>query len=217
MALRVLIAGSSGLVGSKLLEQCLKHPDVAVVRTAGRSPGMLQHPKLEEYLVDFNQTAPFAGLPGVDAVFCCLGTTLANAGSRDAFKKVDHDYVMALATWAREAGCTAFHLVSAVGADAASPIFYSRVKGEVERDIKALNFRTTVIYQPSLLIGPRKDRRLGEAIAQRTLPLFSPLMVGPLALYKPITADQLATTMLRTALKPQQGVHVLFGHELFSA
>ncbi|MBI1191951.1 MAG: NAD-dependent epimerase/dehydratase family protein [Bacteroidetes bacterium] len=217
MALRVLIAGSSGLVGSKLLEQCLEHREIAAVKTVGRSPGMLQHTKLNEYLVDFDHESPFVGLDCPDAVFCCLGTTLAKAGSQEAFKKVDHDYVLALAKWAREAGCPAFHLVSAVGADAASPIFYSRVKGQVELAVKALNFRSTVIYQPSLLIGPRKDRRIGEAIAQRTLPLFSPLLLGRLAHYKPITAKQLATTMLHQALKPLQGVHTLLGQDLFSS
>jgi len=217
MALRVLIAGSSGLVGSKLLEQCLKHKQVAAVHTVGRSPGMLQHPKLDEYLVDFNHAAPFSGLPASDVVFCCLGTTLAKAGSRGAFRQVDHDYVLALAKWAQAAGCPAFHLISAVGADATSAIFYSRVKGEVEQEVKALNFKTTVIYQPSLLIGGRKDRRIGEAIAQRTLPLLSPFLFGPLALYKSITAEQLANTMLGTALNPRQGVRTLSGNDLFTS
>jgi uncharacterized protein YbjT (DUF2867 family) len=216
MAFSVVIAGSTGLVGKCLLDRCLEHPEIGVVRTVGRSPGMTQHAKLEEFLVDFDAPAAFAGLPTPDVVFCGLGTTLAKAGSREAFRRVDFDYVLALAHWARAAGCPAFHLISAVGADAASPVFYSRVKGEVEREVLALKFPETVIYRPSLLLGARKDRRFAEALAQRTMPLFSPLLVGKLATYKPIAAGQLASTMVRRALLRQKGAQVLAGEELFA-
>jgi uncharacterized protein YbjT (DUF2867 family) len=216
MVWSVVIAGATGLVGKEVLNRCLEHTDIAVVRTVGRSPVMVQHPKLEAFLVDFEAPGAFEGLPSPDVVFCCLGTTMAKAGSREAFRRVDFDYVLALARWARAAGCPAFHLISAIGADAASPVFYSRVKGEVDRDVLALGFEETVVYRPSLLLGARQDRRVAEAVAQRAMPFFRPMFRGPLAPYRPIGAGQLASTMVQRALLRQKGAVVLAGDALFA-
>jgi uncharacterized protein YbjT (DUF2867 family) len=144
----------------------------------------------------------------VDDVFCCLGTTIRAAGSREAFRGVDFGYVVGAAQAAAENGARQLLLISAVGADPGSRVFYSRVKGEVEDAVGELPFRGTQIFRPSLLLGKREQFRLGERIAALALPLVSFLLVGPARKYRPIKASAVAAAMLKVATTEPPGVNV---------
>jgi uncharacterized protein YbjT (DUF2867 family) len=146
----------------------------------------------------------------LDDAFCALGTTIKQAGSQDAFRKVDHDYILAFARAAKAAGAKRFLLVSAMGASASSSIFYSRVKGETERDIRALGFETLHIFRPGLLLGERAEKRSGEEIGAALTPFLNPLMIGPLRDYRSIRGEAVAGAMRGAALSPalERGAHI---------
>lgn len=192
---RALLAGATGLIGGMLLEKLLASPEYARVIVLARRPLPRAHDKLQVEIVDFGR---LPALPAVDDVFCCLGTTIRKAGSQEAFRRVDHDYVLALAQRARAAGSARFLMVSALGADASSRVFYNRVKGETERDI-AVTGLDAWFFRPSLLDGPREENRPGERLALVVMRVIGPLMVGPLARYRAIPASTVAQAMLRVA------------------
>ncbi len=214
MPIRVLIAGATGLVGAHLQTLLLENTQVGHVVSLRRTPGGLSTAKLAEITVRYGEPTAFDDLETPDVVFCCLGTTMSNAGSREAFRKVDYQYPMNLARWARTAGSKAFHLVSSMGANPQSPVFYSRIKGEMERDLGALDFTTTCIYRPSLLLGDRRENRTGERLAQVVMPLFSSLMQGPFKQYRPIRAEDVARAMVIMALRQPPGLTILPSDQL---
>lgn len=198
-----VIAGASGLVGGHLLRILLETPDYSGVWAVVRRPLGVKHPKLRE--------APFAaleareGLPRAEDVFCCLGTTIAKAGSRAAFRAVDYELPLALARWAKRAGAGRFLLVTSGGADPKSRIFYSRTKGELEKAIAALALPSLEVFRPSLLLGEREEERPGERVAQAVLPWLSPLLVGPLRNVRAIKAETVARAMLKVARSKERG------------
>ena len=214
MSRTALIAGASGLVGGHLLQRLLAEPAYAHVAALGRRPLALTHPKLTQHVIDFDRVREAANFPRVDDVFCCLGTTIKKAGSQDAFYEVDFLYVHELARTALAYGATQFLLVSSLGANPHSRIFYSRVKGEVEEAVSRLSYRTVHIFRPSLLLGERAERRLGEGVGIAVSRVVSPLMVGPLRKYRPIAADAVAAAMVRAALGGKPGVIIHEGAEL---
>lgn len=196
-----LIAGASGLVGRSLLAQLLDAPEYGQVVAIGRREmdGVV-HPKLRQVTVDFTALdGALVGQSGDDA-FCCLGTTIRAAGSRENFRAVDHAAVLAFAWTARRLGVRRFFLVSALGADADSRLFYPRVKGETERALQVLGFDTLAIFQPSLLLGKRRDARWGERMMAAGLWLVEPLLLGRLRKYRAIQAETVARAMLRCSL-----------------
>jgi uncharacterized protein YbjT (DUF2867 family) len=199
----VWIAGATGLVGTILLDRLLERPDVAQVTAIVRRPlDRPPSPKLRELIVDFDRLEESRALAGQIAthVFCCLGTTIAAAGSRDAFRRVDHDYPVALARAARAGGALRFLVITAVGADATSRFFYNRVKGEVERDLRAIGLPDLHFFRPSLLLGERRERRRGERVAATLAAPLGPLFLGPLRRYRPIAAVDVADAMLSVGL-----------------
>lgn len=147
-------------------------------------------------------------LPHVDDVFCCLGTTIKQAGSQPAFRLVDHTFVVGLARAGLRAGATQFLLVSAIGADPASRVFYSRVKGETEAAIRTLPYRAIQIFRPSLLLGERPEFRLGERIAALGAPVMTGLLFGRLRRYRPIQAATVAEAMVTIAREAPRGPNV---------
>jgi uncharacterized protein YbjT (DUF2867 family) len=174
----VLIAGATGLVGRELLAGLLADDSVAAVHSLGRRELPLSHPKLTQHRVDFSKALP--ALPRVGEAFIALGTTIKVAGSREAFRAVDHDAVLAVANAAKAAGATRLGLVSAMGADKRSAIFYNRVKGETEEALAALGFDTLVIARPSFLAGDREALgqpvRGGEGLALKISRVLAPLI-----------------------------------------
>src|SRR5688572_11971644 len=152
------IAGATGLVGRALLDALLAEPRVEQVAALARRPLPRTHPKLESVTVDFERLEQELAGRRATCAFCCLGTTIKKAGSQDAFRRVDHDYVLAFARAALAAGAEKLLVVTALGADAKSGIFYNRVKGEVEAHLRELGFRELHLLRPSLLLGPREER-----------------------------------------------------------
>jgi uncharacterized protein YbjT (DUF2867 family) len=188
----VLLLGATGLVGRSLLQQLLNEPDVARVRVVARRPTGTRHDKLDERVFDLDAMEQHADAFAVDQIFCALGTTIKVAGSQERFRVVDHDYPVTAARLGLAHGARHYLLVSALGANAKSRIFYSRVKGETEDDILALGYPATTIVRPSLLLGDRGDRRFGEELAKK----FAWLMPGK---YKPVAADDVARELVAAA------------------
>jgi uncharacterized protein YbjT (DUF2867 family) len=208
MSRTVLVAGATGMVGTLLLRQLAAGNDYAEVRVFGRRPPAQEHPKFRFVATDFNDLDQHAGALAADDVFCCLGTTLRQAGSRPAFERVDFHMVVDLARAARKAGARRFLVVSSAGASERSPAFYSRVKGRMERAVAAVGFEAVHIVRPSLLLGERTERRPGERLAQFAAPLLSPLLAGPLKKYRAVGADAVADALVQLARSPGTGVHV---------
>lgn len=209
-----LIAGATGLVGKHLLSLMLNSNQYHRVYVLTRRPLEMEHPKLEEVLVDFD-TLPEQQLPAVDDVFCCLGTTMKKAGSKEAFREVDFLYPYGLAQKALEQGAKQYLLVSAMGANRRSFFFYNRVKGEVEENISKLSaYKTIGIFRPSLLLGEREETRTGEAVAKKLMRFIKPLMVGPLRKYRGIHARTVANGMLKVAQQQPRGVQIYESEEI---
>jgi len=194
-----LIAGAAGLVGGYVLRRLLAHPSYARVEILVRRELPVRDPKLTQRIVEFARLD--AGASGVapDDVFCCLGTTIRKAGSEEAFRRVDYDYPLALARLAKAAGAGKFLMVSALGADPKSAVFYNRVKGEVEQAIAAIGLPAAYFFRPSLLTGPRTEHRPGEKIGIAVGKLIAPLLIGALRKYRPIHADTVAAAMVYVA------------------
>lgn len=208
-----VLAGASGLVGRELSQLLCASPSYAQLHALLRRSGAgVACPKLRELVVDFEQLPP---LPHCDDVFVALGTTIKQAGSEQAFRRVDFDYVVAAARAGLLAGATRLGVVSALGADASSRMLYNRVKGEMERAIAALGYESIVIAQPSLLLGDRRGlgqpARSGEAWAQRLLGPVSGLLP---ARVRPVSARAVAQALLAALLNAAPGVRVLSSREL---
>ena len=205
-----LIAGASGLVGRHLLDLLLAAPEYDRVVSLGRRKLEVAHPKLEQLVVDF--AALDQALAGVrcDDVYCCLGTTIRQAGSRENFRAVDHAAVLALGWAAQRQGARRLFLVSALGADLHSRVFYNRVKGEMQAAVSAIGYESVVIAQPSLLMGDRaalgQPVRSGEVWATR---LFTPVMWMVPKGVRPIQASAVASAMLAALLAAKPGLRFL--------
>ena len=203
-----LIAGASGLVGSQVLRLLLEDPVYTRVTTLARRELPLAHKKLDQRVVGFDRLAQIADFPRVHDVFCCLGTTMKQAGSPEAFRTVDYTYVVELARVAVRHRASQFLVVTALGANARSRIFYNRVKGEAEDAVRRLQFEGIQILRPSMLIGPRAERRPAERVAGLLGPLVAWALVGPLARYRPIKAEAVARAMVRVARAAPPAIHV---------
>lgn len=211
-----LIAGVTGLVGGFLLDRLLADDLYHSVRALVRRPFERQHPKLETVVADFDRLEEGTAALGVDDVFCCLGTTIKKAGSRAAFRKVDHDYVTTLARLTRATGARRFLLISSIGADPGASNFYLRVKGAAEEAVAACGFPELHVFRPSLLTGPRQERRPGERAAIFASRFLSPLLVGGLRQYRPIDVRILAAAMVAAAKSGSAGRTVYTFDEILS-
>lgn len=207
-----LVVGATGLVGSSLLFQLLNDSRYGRVVSLVRRSMHLKHPKLDERIVRFD--ALTEADCHADDVFCCLGTTIRQAGSQAAFRKVDYEYPLSVARLSKQAGAQQFVIVTALGSNAHSGIFYNRVKGEVENALQEVGFRSLHICRPSILLGDRKETRLGEGAGKLVAWVLSPVMLGPLKKYKGIQGSQVAAAMLAYAKAEQTGTHVHESDEL---
>ncbi len=208
---RVWIAGASGLIGSKLLVRLLEDAAVNELVSLGRRTLDLDSPKLVQHCVDF-AALDTAGLPPPDVAFCALGTTIGKAGSQAAFRAVDHDAVLSFAKAALAAGARTFLVVTALGADPKSRVFYNRVKGEVEVDLQKLGFPSLAIARPSLLLGDRTESRPAERVAIVASRFLAPLL-KPFS-SRPIEADTVARALIAIARAPKPGTTIYDSAEL---
>ncbi|OGR04677.1 MAG: hypothetical protein A2284_17280 [Deltaproteobacteria bacterium RIFOXYA12_FULL_61_11] len=212
-----LVVGSTGLVGGHLVNLLLKDARFSKVICFQRRPAGCDHPKLIVHETLFSPLKPLENYFHGTHLFLCLGTTLAQAGSKGAFEAIDHNLSLALATLARRNGVEALFLVSAVGASVGSPFFYNQVKGRLENAVLDLGFARTDIFRPSLLLGDRQHPRLGEQLATWCTPLFLPVLRGALVRYRPIPAECVAAAMVRQAGLDLTGVRILHHDEMYSS
>ncbi len=206
-----IIAGATGLTGQQLLKQLLADARYTEVHALARKHALAPHAKLVEHIVDF---AALPKLPKVDDVFCCLGTTIKVAGSKAAFRTVDFDYVMNVASAAKKSGAQRFIAMSSLGADAQSRVFYSRVKGEMEEALQELGFAELHIFQPSFLVGERAESRPGERLGITAFQIISPLLLGPARKYRAIKSADVARAMISAACSQKAGAHVYLSDEI---
>jgi uncharacterized protein YbjT (DUF2867 family) len=194
-----VILGASGLVGSYCLKFLLEHEAYKTVLSIGRREIDIKHPKLRQRIVDFEKLENSRSLFNADDLFLCLGTTMAKAGSKDAFKSVDYGYNFKAAKIAALNGVNQCMLVSSVGAGSDSMFYYLRIKGKLEEDIKRLPFWSIHIFRPSLLLGERNENRFGEAMANKIGKGLDFVLRGMLMKYKPIEAEVVGKAMVSAA------------------
>lgn len=198
---KAVVAGSTGLVGSRLVQLLVTAPEYSLVVALSRRPAGKTHGKLQWRAADFDRLDRVLGdVRGSETipldVFCCLGTTIKVAGSEDAFRRVDFDFVVKTGRWARGAGARRFVLVSALGADPESRVFYNRVKGDAEQTLGALGLPSLVVLRPSLLDGERTEVRPGERLALRLTRPVRRLLPKSV---RPVLDVDVAATMLSAA------------------
>ncbi len=203
-SMKVMLLGATGLTGGKVLEGLLASNEVSSVVTPVRRSLALSHDKLEQHEIDFDRLDQHAGLFAVDAIICCLGTTISKAGSRDQFRRVDFAYPLKAAELGRANGAKVFMLMSAIAASSSSTVFYNRVKGELEDAVKALGYPCLSIYQPSLLLGEREEHRTAEALGMKAMPLINRVLIGPLERFRGIEVATLARAMVNEVCSPVQ-------------
>jgi len=212
-----LVVGATGLVGASVVRRLAElggHARiVALVRRPSGAAGLAAGALVESRVVDFD-ALDAAAIGAADDVFACLGTTMKQAGSKAAFRRVDHDYTVRVGELARAAGAKRIGLVSSVGASARSSTFYLRVKGETERDIEALGYPRVVIARPSVLVGTRTEDRPGERVGIAVGRALSFAMVGGLARYRPISAETVARALVAAVTGGNEGRVVLEHGEL---
>lgn len=206
----LLLVGATGLVGSHVLRLALADERVDSVVAPSRRD-LPNHPKLQAPVVDFERLPEDASWWQADAVICTLGTTMAKAGSQDAFQRVDHDYPFQAGRLARKHGTPAYVLNSALGADVSSRFFYSRVKGALERDLEQLGFSSLTHVRPGLIGGDRQESRAGESVSVSVLSALSPILPRKWRLNP---ALKIAEALLNAAIHPLPGVHVITSEHL---
>jgi uncharacterized protein YbjT (DUF2867 family) len=210
--LTALIIGASGLVGTALLQKILANKYYDTVTSVGRKKIDIHHPKLKQIVCELKDLKNHTVELKANDYFCCLGTTIKIAKSQDNFKKVDYEAPLTLAQIAKQHNADGFYVVSAMGASTDSSVFYNQVKGQLEHDLKALNLKSLHIFQPSLLLGARKEFRLGEKIFENIK--YLPIWFGALKKYQPIAAEAVAEAMIQSARKKSPGTHIVTSDQM---
>ncbi|MTK54287.1 NAD(P)H-binding protein [Paludibacter sp.] len=209
--MKAIVIGGSGATGKYLVRRLLADERFEEIVLLLRKPSAETHPKLKQVIVDFDKLHEYAEQINGDVAFSCLGTTLKDAGSKEAQWKVDYDYQYNFAKIARQNGITTFVLMSAQNADAKSAIFYSRMKGELEQAIELLGFEKLVIVQPGLLLRPDTDRFV-EKISAKILSVFNKM--GLLKQYVPTHVDRVAAAMIQHAVSGTSGIRRMKNNEI---
>ena len=194
-----LIIGSTGLIGSELLNLLLDSNDYLKVITFVKRDTGIKHPKLTQHIIDFDKPETFKELVVGDDFFCTIGTTIKKAGSKEAFRKVDFGYPKQFASFALQNKVKQFLIISSLGANAKSGNFYLKTKGEIQDFLKDCDFESVAVFQPSLLLGNRTEFRLGEKVGAFFMKTLSFLFVGNLKKYKPIESETVAKALLKIA------------------
>jgi len=205
-----VIFGATGVVGGHCLDRLLGDPAYSRVITIGRRAADRQHDKLQEITCELDRLSGISAsaVGSIDAAFCCLGSTQAKAGSREAFRQFDADYPIWAAHFAKRHGASRFLIVTALGADPRSRIFYNRVKGEAEVGVIASGVDSISIFRPSLLLGGRRELRWKEELGAPVLRALSVLMVGPARKFRPIAAETVARAMVAASNAPVRGTTI---------
>ncbi len=210
-----IIFGASGFVGSHLLSELLNSSDYEQVTAVARKSLNITHSKLKMVIGDYNSLEGVKSEIAADEVFLTLGTTRANSPKQDEYYQVDHDYPVLAARIAKESGAKSVFLVTAVGANPNSKVFYVRTKGETERDVIALNFEHTHIFRPSMILGKRKEKRsLLEKGLMGFWSALNPLLIWKVDKYKGITGQDIAKAMMRSAKSQTEKLKIYHWKEM---
>ncbi|MBT2728062.1 NAD-dependent epimerase/dehydratase family protein [Bacillus sp. ISL-75] len=209
-----LVLGASGLVGNELVKTLIQQNNYEKIHLLVRRPVEFNDPSCEEHIVDFDQLHKYQELFHVTDVFCCLGTTIKKAKSKEAFRKVDYEYPVEAAKISSKTGVEKYLIITAMGSNSKSLIFYNQVKGQVEEALGKLIIPSVHIFRPSLLLGERTEFRFGERIAEKASAFLNLLMVGALRPYKAIEARNVAAAMAAVAQTEKSGVNIYPSHEI---
>lgn len=212
MSKTALVIGATGLVGEQLILKLFEHPEFENVVVLSRRKTGLDHPKLEEILIDFNQPESWKDLVKGDVAFSSLGTTIKAAKTKENQYRVDYTYQYEFAKAASGNGVPAYVLVSSLGANPKSSVFYSRMKGELDEAVAKLPFPKTVIVRPSILDGNRKEKRLAEKVSLAIMRFLSKIILKK---YRPTPVDLLTDSMIKLALDNALGVRIVEADEIF--
>lgn len=210
-----VVFGASGFVGSHLLSELLNSSDYGQLTAVARKNLDITHSKLRTVIADYNSLPGLKSELAADEIFIALGTTRKNTPNESDYYQVDHDYPVLAAQIAKERGAKSVFLVTAVGANPNSKIFYVRTKGEVERDVVALNFEHTHIFRPSMILGIRKEKRSQlETITMMFWSALNPLLIGRLEKYRGITGQDIARAMIRSARNQAEKLKIYHWREM---
>jgi uncharacterized protein YbjT (DUF2867 family) len=198
----IALAGTSGLTGSHTLKLLLENHQVSKVISIGRKKIEIKHPKLEEVLLG----SPISFR--ADAFLCCLGTTIKKAGSQEAFEKIDVQLPLELGRALKASGCGTAAVISAIGANSHSSVFYNRAKGKMEEGMRRIGFKSLSILRPSIIAGDRKESRIAEKISLKMMKAAAPLMTGSIRKFRPIEAETIAKALVKLALQQKSGAIV---------
>lgn len=205
---KAILFGASGFIGSYLLDELLRSNEYEQVTIVVRRPLGLEHPKLTTLIGDLDTLTGMKEKLRADEIFIALGTTNNNTPDKKEYYRIDHDYPLQAAAYVRSNGGSSVFVVSAVGANAESRIFYVRTKGEMERDIIGLNFDHTHIFRPSMLMGSRKENRPLERALLRIWPVINSLLFGPLSKYRGIEGKDVARAMVHSAKNQTEKIKI---------
>lgn len=207
------IAGYSGLVGSILLKKLVEKESYKEILCIGRKPPQIESNKIKYFNTNF-ETIPHIDTKNVDEFYCCLGTTIKKAETKENFRKIDFDAVIELARWTKQFPICRYVVISSTGAHSASKNFYLQTKGQMENTLKNLNLHSLIILRPSLLLGQRNEKRILEKIFQIIMPLFSILLIGSLKKYRAVEATSVANAMIEYANSKFGDTYIVESNEI---
>jgi len=208
MPYKVILVGASGLIGSNLLSELIRSESISEILLLVRRSSGISNPKVKELILNFDDLNSYSSEFQGDIIYSCLGTTRSETPDSSLYRKIDLEYPLNLATLGLKNGVTQFHIISSLGADAGSSNSYLKLKGELEQELKKLNIPSLHIYQPSFLIGERKENRLADKIMKPIFSLVDPLLIGPLKKYRSIKAADVAKVMLSQSIKENKGTFI---------
>lgn len=214
MGKKALVIGANGLVGMNCVEQLLENPQYEEVTVLTRKYFPLEHPKLVKEFLEFDNLHQSWDWIKGDDLFYCLGTTMAKAGKRAIFRKVELDYALNIAKIAHHNKVKQFIIVSAMGASSRSLFYYNRIKGELENELKKIGFQTLFIVRPALLLGKREEFRFMEAISQGFFKVINFCLIGPLRNIKAVKGSDVAKAMIILANQGRKNTHIILNKEI---
>ena len=206
---KAIVLGASGLIGNQLVRLLLEDDSFSQVTLFVRKELSFSSSKLQQITLDFNDLEKYKNQFDGSVLFLCLGTTRKKTPDLEQYRAIDYGITLRAAKLAKSAGVNEVHLISAIGADSNSRIFYNRLKGEIETELKNIGFESTYIYQPSMLIGSRNESRPAELFFQKLMPFFDLFLRGKNAKYHSVSALKLAQALLNHHRKAEKGAHVL--------
>jgi uncharacterized protein YbjT (DUF2867 family) len=208
MSYRVILVGASGLIGSNLLSELIQSEAITEILLLVRKSTGISNPKIKELILNFDELNSYSSEIQGDIMYSCLGTTTRETPDSKLYKKIDLEYPLNLAKLGVKNGVSQFHIISSLGADPESSNSYLKLKGELEQELKKLHIPSLHIYQPSFLIGDRKENRLSDKIMKPIFKLIDPLLIGPLKKYRSIKAVNVAKVMLSQSIKNLKGTFI---------